>query len=125
MAYELAELDAELWGERVRRARERAKLSVRTAAELVGAVLPTSFRSIARLEEEPGVPDGRRQLLAYVALLAYGFDPAGFGLGDSAASRLVNRDEVLQVLDAERQRVGLEPIASIRWYSGTAGREAA
>lgn len=115
----LARLGDERWGERVRRARERAGLTVRQAAELVCAVTPTSYRSIARLEEEWDVPSERRQLTAYIAVLAYGYDPADFGLDATPASRLINRREVLRILT--RVRKGL----SIRWYYGTAGTQAA
>lgn len=99
----LRHLDDETWGEQVRRARERAGLSLRQATELVSRVLPTSLKSLARLEEQIHAPeDGRRQLTAYVALLAYGFEPDGFGLGSSQAAKLVNRTEVLRTIAEAR-----------------------
>lgn len=113
MALRLAELDDERWGERVRRARERADLTLRQAALLVGTVHPTSFRSIARLEEEHAPPTGRRQLTAYITLLAYGYDPAGFGLADTPASTLVDRDEVAKRLAKERGRMSVTPDSTV------------
>ena len=103
MAIRLMRLDEERWGERIRRARERAGLTVREAADLVSQIHETSYRSIARLEELHVPPTGRRQLLAYLALLAYGYDPDDFGLGDSPASKLVNRREVIRAI-AESSR---------------------
>jgi transcriptional regulator with XRE-family HTH domain len=121
MALQLSELDEETWGERVRRARERAGLTLRQAAQLVGEVHPTSFRSIARLEEEKRPPAARRQLTAYITLLGYGYDPDAFGLADTPASTLVDRDEVATKLSLARQRI-LSAGSESAWHRRGAGR---
>lgn len=71
---------------------------MREAAERVNEIMTTSYRTIARLEEERDAPTGSRQLAAYVALLAYGYDPDDFGLKGSKASHLVDKRAVLKQL---------------------------
>lgn len=96
---QLQELSPEPWGSRVRRARRAADLTYDQATELINAVYSASRRSIARLEDlDEAPPPGPRQILAYIALLAYGFDPDGFDLAGTPAERLVDREGVLDAL---------------------------
>ena len=81
----LRHLPPEPWGRKMRRAREDvAGLSLAAAAELVSPYLFTSGSNISRMEQLDGVPSGAqsrsRRHLAVVLVLAYGMDPAEFGL---------------------------------------------
>lgn len=78
---ELSELDAETWGERLARARARSRISLKEAAARISPFLPVSYSSLMRLEwlREPPA-DQRRRILAYLTLVAYGYEPSAFGL---------------------------------------------
>lgn len=93
----LRKLEEEAWGDKVRRAREAAGLTMRAAADRIGAVHTTSHRTLAHIEACRDVPTGSRALTAYIALLSYGFDPDDFGLADSKAAAVVNRDALLDL----------------------------
>lgn len=95
---QLQELAPEPWGSQVRRARRAAELTYDQATERINLVYSASRRSIARLEDLDTPPSGPRQILAFVALLAYGFDPARLGLAGTAAERLVDRERILSAL---------------------------
>jgi transcriptional regulator with XRE-family HTH domain len=92
----LQQLDTVNWGERMAIARKRRGYKLRDVADAVGKVMPTSFTSIARLEDLDEMPEERRRRgVAYCALLVYGFDPHSFGLTD---------DDVPEVLQLKGAR---------------------
>lgn len=63
-----------------------ADLTLDEAAERIGHVMLTHGSTICRLETLDEVPtDRRRRALAFVAAIAYGLDPAQFGVGPSDA----------------------------------------
>lgn len=96
---ELPRLGAETIGHRLKRARERSRLTLEQAAELVSDVVPTSYGALARLEKLDALPDqpGRR-FLAYLVMAAYGFDPADIDLDDEIVPRLIDRDRLRDVI---------------------------
>lgn len=82
-------LGVETWGERVRRAYRRARdtwgdgFNYRSVAEQISLVYPVSMTALQRLEQNEELPKQPRvRIVAFYALLAYGFDPADFGLTD-------------------------------------------
>lgn len=78
---QLLALDEETWGERVARARGRARLSLKEAAARVSRLVPVSYSSLMRLEYLDAVPtDVKRRMVAYLALIVYGYEPEEFGL---------------------------------------------
>lgn len=83
----LERLPEETWGWRMKRAREDyAAWSLAKAVEEISPYVLTSTGTISRLEDLDHVPpDRRRRRLAYVAAVAYGLDPAQFGLGPQDA----------------------------------------
>lgn len=93
----LPRLGAETVGQRIKRARERSKLTLEQAAELVSDVVPTSYGALARLEKLDALTE-RRQFLAYLAMAAYGFDPADLELDDNVIPRLIDRDRLRNVI---------------------------
>jgi hypothetical protein len=116
---ELKRLPPEGWGKKLQRAREDAGLSLQAAETRIRPLLPTSYRTLARLETLDDCPqDARRQLQAFVAILAYGFDPADFGLAGCSAAEFIDRAVALRKL-----HIDVSP--SIPWYYGTPGAEAA
>jgi transcriptional regulator with XRE-family HTH domain len=85
-----ADLDEESWGERVARARARSKLSLKEAAARVSALVPTSYSTLMRLEALDVPPsDVKRRVVAFLALVAYGYDPAAFGLSEDDLPRRI------------------------------------
>lgn len=139
---ELQALDAETWGERIGRARSRAGLSLKEAASRVSDFIPVSYASIMRLENlgsEP--PDAKRRAVAFLTLVAYGYNPAEFGLSRSDVPRWIT-DEHLAALPllptppvrqqtppAGRRRTARSasdlPISPKRWLATTAAQDAA
>lgn len=104
---ELKRLSPEKWGRKLRRAREDAKLSLEGAEERLKPFLKVSYRTIARLEELEHCPeDAQRQLLAYLLLLACGYEPGEFGLGACKASELIDRERILKGFGAESDADG-------------------
>ncbi len=117
MTSTLTQLGVETWGERVRRARDRARLNVRQAAELVDPYVTTSYSTLARIERTSHkVPKGRAAQIAFVALLAYGIDPADFGLDELAECRALNSESILA--DLERRATSESGSA---WMARAAG----
>lgn len=82
----LRSMPAEPWGWRFKRAREQvAGLTMDQAVTLAGTYMLTSKATIHRLEKSDYAPtvfgkDKQRRQLAYVLCVAYGVDPAEFGL---------------------------------------------
>lgn len=113
-----AHLGEETWGQRLRRAREASLLTVRaTAEQLTAAGFDVSHTTIARFEDEDEAPRGghQRAVIACVAVLAYGYDPADFDLEETAG--LLNIPAVLDRLSA-----AAATIASSRWSGVLAGQ---
>lgn len=122
---QLADLPMETWGERLRRARELSGLRLDEAAETISRVWPVSYASLVRLEKERKLPaNPRRRLVAFLALVAYGFEPAGFEVGDDVLPAALSRERVLQVLrtgGGDRKRTASPSKPSGRWTREWAG----
>lgn len=79
-------LEPETWGQQVRRAyMTQRDLTGRyykeIAAEITEAGLPVYVNSLQRLEKFETAPQtARQQLIAWLVLTAYGYDPTDFGL---------------------------------------------
>lgn len=115
-------LDAETWGDRLRRARERSGLKLREVAALVGPYEPTSHQRLLNLELLDGPPiDASRRILALLVAVAYGYDPAVFGLSWDDLPRRIDRDEVIGVLTEPQRMVkmnwGAMPGEATRWLA--------
>jgi hypothetical protein len=99
-------LNDETFGEKVHRAYRQGRaahgFTYREIADRLSAVYPVSMQSLQRLELQPDIPRQQRvRLVAYLALIAYGFDPEDFGL---------NHDNTpLGLLDLEKTKVVLDP----------------
>lgn len=77
----LMHLGEETWGERFERARARAGLSLREAAEKVSQLRLVSSNTLGRLEARPDAPKLKTQRqAAYIAALAYKVWPSDFDL---------------------------------------------
>lgn len=119
----LQTLGAETWGEKVSRARSRSGLQARDAADRVSRAVPVSHMTLLRLESLPELPSSpKKRLLAYCALVAYGFDPEDFGL---------SADELPVYFDPARLQAVLttqdpsdQDIAQLLYSSGSAGQAA-
>ena len=103
----LMKLGQETWGQRLRRAREHAGLSIYDAEKIVSRVYPASYRTIARLEKLAAAPDDKRAVLAYVAVVAYGFDPADFGLADTPAAAVFDLERLVATLSSQSRCTGI------------------
>jgi hypothetical protein len=122
MTSTLTRLSAETWGEKLRRARDRARLNVRQAAALIDPYVTTSYATLARIERNSEQrPKGRAAQIAYVALLAYGIDPRDFDLDELSECRALNARSILSDLE---QRRGKTPSASSRCMGVSAGPRA-
>lgn len=98
-------LGAETWGQRLARARDEAGFNLREAAYLVSHVWPvahTTLRSLEKLNEVPPPRSRSRRALAVLALLAYGIDPADFGLSLSDLPDGVNRGALADLLKHQK-----------------------
>lgn len=78
-------LTEETWGDRLHRAyrtcREKHGLVYADHADAISQFFPLAESVLLRLEDQLDVPSRpNTRLRAYMALLAYGFDPADFGL---------------------------------------------
>lgn len=124
-------LEEETWGDRVKRARDRSGLTLEQAAARVATVMPVSYGALARLEKLPDAPKERqRRFMAYLTVLAYGFDPAGLGLDDSAIPALIDRDRLAELVrnwppTPRALRLAASSPASTRWTIEVADQEAA
>lgn len=99
-------LDDENFGERVHRAYRKGRatygFTYREVSERLSTVYPVSMQSLQRIEQQPVIPrQPRMRLVAYLALIAYGFEPEDFGL---------NHDNTpLGFVDLQRARTALDP----------------
>lgn len=78
-------LDSETWGDRMNRAyrmaRRKYKLTYDSVAERISPIEKTTSGTLVRLgdfDELPG--QARTRKIAFLAVMAYGFDPKDFGL---------------------------------------------
>ena len=98
-------LDDETFGERIHRAYRQGRtahgFTYREVAERLSQVYPVSMQSLQRLEQQPDIPkQARMRLVAYLALIAYGFDPETFGLNhDNTPVGFVDLKKAKAVLD--------------------------
>lgn len=91
----LLALDDETWGERVARARARARLSLKEAAARVSQLIPVSYSTLMRLESLDEAPtDLKRRAIAYLALFTYGYKPETFGLSVDDLPRRIKKEMV-------------------------------
>ena len=85
----LIHLADENWGDRLHRAYRTARrnnpgLTYRQVAQQLSRIFPTTDATVIRLENYDDVPSQQRvRALAYLVVLAYGFDPGQFGLDES------------------------------------------
>lgn len=87
----LRTLEPEAWGDRMRRARGRRQVSA--VEDRISRIVPVGRNTIIRLERMHTPPgDRRRRLIAVLALLSYGIDPADLGF-DTAADLPSGLDE--------------------------------
>jgi hypothetical protein len=99
-------LEAETWGDQLRRARERSRLRLRELARMISPFEPTSHQRLLNLEEltEPPI-DASRRILALLAVVAYGYDPAVFGLSWDDLPRRIDQADVIEALAAPQRMV--------------------
>lgn len=89
----LLSLGTETWGERLARARSRSGVSLKEAAARVSDLAPVSYSSIMRLESMTEPPaDRKRRMVAYLTLIAYGFDPEQFGLSENDIPKWITKE---------------------------------
>jgi hypothetical protein len=93
MAMALSRLDDETWGERVRRARNRSRLSLKTVEHLIRPMAPASYSYVGRLEQLVAPPsDMKKRAVAFLTLVAYGYDPTEFGLSRDDLPRRITQE---------------------------------
>lgn len=98
-ALPVTRLGDELWGERLKRARDRSKVTLEQAATLVSEVVTVSYGALARLEKLRVAPeDQHRRFVAYLTMLAYGFTPTDLGLGPDAIPPLIDRRRLAKIV---------------------------
>lgn len=94
----LLSLDEETWGERVGRARTRARISLKEASARVSRLVPVSYSTLMRLESLPEPPaDIKRRLVAYLALSSYGYEPEAFGLSSRDLPRWMTSEKLSEL----------------------------
>ena len=112
MASVLTHLGEETWGERLCRARSRAGLSLREAAEKVSQLQLVSSNTLSRLEHNVFPPVQKRQRqTAYVASLAYKIDPSEFDLSEHDRPPWAT-DAVVEALRTSTKWLTAEPITA-------------
>jgi hypothetical protein len=87
-AHKPAALTDETWGERAHRAyrtqRRTYGQTYRQIADRISLVLPVADSQLYRLEDNTDLPKTSRvRLLAFLAIIAYGFNPEDFGLNST------------------------------------------
>lgn len=98
-------LDDENFGERVHRAYRQGRaahgFTYREIAERLSTVYPVSMQSLQRIEAQAEIPrQPRMRLVAYLALIAYGFEPEDFGLNhDNTPVGFIDLAKAKSVLD--------------------------
>jgi hypothetical protein len=109
-------LEDETFGERVHRAYRQGRaqhgFTYREISDWLAPVYPVSMQSLQRIEAQPDLPrQARMRLVAYLALIAYGFEPEDFGL---------NHDNTpLGFIDIEKTKAVLDPTNGCSLQSGT------
>jgi hypothetical protein len=110
-------LDDESFGERVHRAYRQGRalhgFTYRDIAERLTNLYPVSMQSLQRIEQQDEIPKQPRvRLVAYLALIAYGFEPEDFGLNhDNTPLGLVDLKKAKAALDP-RNGCSTQPIAA-------------
>lgn len=110
MAITPQQLAEETWGDRLHRAYRNARreqgLTYRQVARQVSSVFPVSDATIIKLEEYSEVPPSPRQrLVAFLALLVYGYDPREFELtAENTPIEGLDLDRVKELISAARSR---------------------
>jgi hypothetical protein len=90
------ELETETWGDRLRRARERSETPLRDAAARISRWEPASRQRLLNLEDLREAPtDVGRRIVALLAAVAYGYDPAVFDLSWDDLPRRIDQAEVI------------------------------
>lgn len=116
MAATLQHLGEEWWGDRLRRARrDVGDPGLREVADVVSTVQIVSHSTLARLEGEQFIPtDRKRRNTATLMVLAYGHEPADFGLDMAELPSAWTEERLSDLLRA-----------AICWFLVGAGRGAA
>lgn len=111
MADKTQRLGEETWGERLRRAYRRCRtqhgITYLAHSEAISEFIPVSDQSIMRYEDRDELPSNPRQRqIAYLIILAYGYDPADWGLTPETANLgMWDLRKVAKALDpAKRQQ---------------------
>ncbi len=80
------------------------------AAKLISQVLPTSYGTLVRLEQATEAPgDLRRRIVALLALIVYGINPADFGLDRKDIPPAIDQDRLADLLKRQKS---CSPIAA-------------
>lgn len=95
----LLTLDDDTFGDLLRRARDYSGIRIRDAATKISDFERTSHQRLLNLELLADPPsDAGRRVLAVLAAVTYGFDPAVFGLEWSYLPRRIDRADVISAL---------------------------
>lgn len=90
-------LRSEHWGERMAAYREQAGLAQEEVAAMLSNVTPTSPMTMSRIENRPDAPkQARTQLMAVLALIAYGVHPSVMGLTLDVIPPSLNLSRILR-----------------------------
>lgn len=120
----LSEGTDETWGQKMRRYRNEAGLTMEDAALLVNDVTRTSHMSIARLEDREEAPTNpRTRATAAVALVCYGIQPGTMELSFDDIPAAIPPTELAKMLKraqghSARRRKQNGPIPKNRWMQG-------
>lgn len=101
MSTQLVALGTPTWGERFTLARRRSGKSLDRVAEQVSDVIPVSYGTLVRLEKMSDAPsDKKRRFVAFLSLLAFGYDPLDFGLGMDDVPRSITVDRISELVES-------------------------
>lgn len=107
--------EPESWGERVSRAyraqRRRTGQHYREVAERISQIHPVLNSQLSRLEDNEDLPPTRNtRLIAFLALIAYGYDPEDFGL--NAGNTPVAGYDLKRVVDLLKPESRCTPLSA-------------
>lgn len=115
----LADLGSETFGEQIRRCRERSGIRLADAAAAISRFFPVSAPTLHRLEQLDSVPDDwRRQCVAWLAAVAYGFNPVTLGLPENPFPFPVEIDAVPDIVRNHGQALLPCTFGQHRWSAG-------
>lgn len=101
MSTQLVALGAPTWGERFTLARRRSGKSLDRVAEQVSDVTPVSYGTLVRLEKMTVPPtDKKRRFVAFLSLLAFGYDPLDFGLDVEDVPRSITAERISELVES-------------------------